>query len=63
MIRNVGLATLVTNSSEGLLATPLPLLFCEGEGEHGVLHGHIARANLQWKHEPIGDAIVIFQGG
>ncbi len=62
MIRSVGLATLVTNSSEGLLATPLPLLFCEGEGEHGVLHGHIARANLQWKHEPIGDAMVIFQG-
>ncbi len=62
MIRSVGLATLVTSSSEGLIATPLPLLFHDDEGEYGVLHGHIARANSQWKHEAIGDALVIFQG-
>jgi len=62
MMRSVGLATLVTHSSDGLLATPLPLLFHEDEGEHGVLHGHIARANSQWKFEAIGDAMAIFQG-
>lgn len=62
MIRYARLATLVTGTSEGLMATPLPLLFSESEGEHGVLHGHIARANPQWKLEPVDDAMVIFQG-
>ena len=62
MIRSIGLATLVTSSSEGLLATPMPFLYKEDENELGTLHGHIARANPQWKHEPVGDAMVIFQG-
>jgi transcriptional regulator len=62
MIRSCGLATLVTNSPQGLMATPMPMLLAQGEGEHGVLHGHVAKANPQWK-ESLGDeALVIFQG-
>ncbi|QEE30557.1 FMN-binding negative transcriptional regulator [Terriglobus albidus] len=62
LIRSVGLATLVTYSADGLMATPLPLVFAEDEAEHGVLHGHIARANPQWQQDAVGDALVIFQG-
>ena len=62
MIRACGLATFVTNSPEGLLATPVPMFFAENEGEHGVLHGHIARANPQWHQSTDGDALAIFQG-
>jgi transcriptional regulator len=62
MIQSIGLATLVTSTADGLMATPLPMYFRENESELGVLHGHIARANTQWQHPAIGDAMVIFQG-
>ena len=39
------LATLVTGSGEGLIATHLPLLVDRTRGAHGTLAGHIARAN------------------
>lgn len=56
------LATLVTATGEGLFATPLPLIFDESEGANGVLYGHLARANPQWKTPPIGEALVTFSG-
>ena len=34
IMREARLATLVTATAEGLLATPLPLFLDEGEGEH-----------------------------
>ena len=39
-IRAARLCSLVTATAEGLIATPLPLLLDESEGEHGVLYGH-----------------------
>ncbi len=62
IMRETRLATLVTATAEGLMATPLPLILDENEGEHGVLYGHLAKANLQWKAPVIGDALVIFSG-
>jgi len=62
MIHSCRLATFVTNSANGLTATHLPMLFAEDEGEHGVLYGHIAKANPQWKESSTEDALVIFQG-
>lgn len=62
MIRACALATLVTSSRQGLLATPAPMFFAEDEGEHGVLHAHIARANPQWKEGGEHEALAIFQG-
>ena len=32
------------------------------EGEHGVLYGHLAKANPQWRTAPIGEALAIFMG-
>jgi transcriptional regulator len=62
MMRACRLATLVTATAEGLLATPLPLILAPEEGEFGVLHGHLARANPQWKAAAIGEAMVLFNG-
>ena len=56
------LMNLVTATADGLIATPLPLMLAEGEGEFGTLYGHVARANPQWAAQPIGDAMVIAMG-
>lgn len=56
------LANLVTATAEGPLVSPLPLLYEETEGGYGVLHGHLARANPQWRHPPIGEAVAVFMG-
>lgn len=61
-IREARLATLVTATSEGLIATPLPLFLAPGEGPHGTLYGHLARANPQWKLPPAGEAMALFMG-
>jgi transcriptional regulator len=62
MVREARLATLVTATAEGLIATPLPLFLDDTEGEHGTLYGHVARANRQWSLPPLGEALAIFQG-
>ncbi len=61
-IRNARLANFITSTSEGLMATPLPLFLDETEAAHGVLYGHLARANSQWNTKAIGDALAIFMG-
>ncbi|MBR0831448.1 FMN-binding negative transcriptional regulator [Bradyrhizobium manausense] len=61
-IRAARLANLVTATADGPLATPLPLFLDESEGEHGVLYGHMARANSHWRASPIGEALAIFMG-
>jgi transcriptional regulator len=42
-------ATLVTQHDGGFWTTVLPMLFYPGEGEAGVLRGHLARGNPQWR--------------
>jgi transcriptional regulator len=56
------LSNLITATEEGPLATPLPLFLVRDEGPNGTLYGHLARANPQWKHPPIGDAMALFMG-
>jgi transcriptional regulator len=56
-------ALVVVNSSEGLTANHIPFELSASEGQHGVLRGHIARANPLWKiHTPYSPVLVIFQG-
>jgi len=62
MIRACGLAQFITATAQGLRATPLPLFIVADEGPFGTLYGHLARANDQWKAEPIGDALATFAG-
>jgi transcriptional regulator len=61
-IRAARLANLVTATAEGPVATPLPLFLDEREGERGVLYGHVAKANPQWRLVPTGEALAIFMG-
>ncbi|MBX3031276.1 MAG: FMN-binding negative transcriptional regulator [Chloroflexi bacterium] len=42
-------ATLVTLSSKGLVASILPMVLHADIGERGVLRGHLARGNPQWR--------------
>jgi transcriptional regulator len=62
IMRGARLSTLVTATADGLIATPLPLLLDQAEGEQGVLYGHVARANPQWHMPPLGEALAIFMG-
>jgi transcriptional regulator len=56
-------ATLVTLGDDGLRASILPMLFDPDDGDHGMLRGHLARPNPQWRDA--GDdveALAIFGG-
>ena len=58
LLANHGAGELITYSSEaGLLATLLPFVY-----DGTSLHGHVARPNDQWRHEPVGEALVILRG-
>ncbi|MBN8897947.1 MAG: FMN-binding negative transcriptional regulator, partial [Rhodospirillales bacterium] len=43
MIRNCGLATLVTMTADGLVASHVPLLLEPDPAPFGTLRGHLAR--------------------
>ncbi len=57
-----GLAHFITATATGPLVTPLPLFLDTDEGEQGVLYGHLARANPQWKTPATGDGLATFAG-
>jgi len=60
-IRAARLANLVTIGPDGLIATPLPVLLDDSEGEYGTLYAHVAKANPQWKTGG-QEALVMFMG-
>jgi transcriptional regulator len=62
LLRNPGLADLITATPDGLVATQLPLLHDPSVGEHGALLGHVARNNEHWRHEILGEALVVVRG-
>jgi transcriptional regulator len=55
------LGVLVTASDAGLFATHLPLVLDRTRGAHGVLEGHVARANPHHSRAST-EALVIFAG-
>lgn len=61
-IRAARLCNLVTATADGLIASPLPMILDETETPNGVLYGHVAKANPQWKTPPVGEAMAIFMG-
>jgi transcriptional regulator len=63
LLAHLRAADLVTATSEGLLATFLPFLYDPTVGEQGALLGHLARNNDQWRHEVVGDALVVVVHG
>jgi len=56
VLREAGLATLVTLGADGLDASHIPLLLEPEPGPLGRLVGHVARANPQWRTTPDGSA-------
>ena len=62
-IQHHPLATLITVGADGIEASHLPLLYDPAENPHGILRGHLARANTQWKtHQTQFEALAIFSG-
>ncbi len=60
-IRRARLATLVTLTPEGLIASHVPMLLDPEPAPYGTLLGHLARPNPQGRGA-IGEALAIFQG-
>ena len=57
------MAQLVTMTDQGLVATPLPMLYEPATDGPGSMVGHIARANTQWADaSPTIEALAIFTG-
>jgi transcriptional regulator len=47
-MQKIQLATLVTVTGSGMVATHLPLMLDSSAGDYGTLYGHVARGNTQW---------------
>jgi transcriptional regulator len=62
LLRNHGAADLVTVTEQGLAATMLPFIYVPDAGQHGSLHGHLARNNDQWKLSAAGESLAIVRG-
>jgi transcriptional regulator len=72
LLRNHGAADLVTVTEQGLVATMLPFIYVppgdpsaggpRSAGQHGALHGHLARNNDQWKLSAAGESLAIVRG-
>ncbi len=61
-IKNHSLGSLVSLSSEGLMANHIPFLVIERNGEY-ILQGHVARANKLWQdYDNDTEALVMFDG-
>lgn len=74
LIREHGLATLVTYGASGLIASHVPLVLDTSDSDasgasgasgarYGTLRGHLSRANQQWRdYSPEVPALAIFAG-
>ena len=64
LIESYPWALIVSNAEDGPLATNLPLLLDRSRGRHGILTGHIARANRhsQVLQRGTGPTLAIFHG-
>ena len=61
-IERYDFATLTSSSSEGLVASHIPIMLRRSAGK-AVLIGHVARANSQWQHfDGKAEALAIFHG-
>lgn len=62
LIRAHPFGTLITLGSGGIVANSIPFILEPG-GPYGVLKGHVARANTQWRDfDAAVEALVVFQG-
>lgn len=65
LIRAHPLGLLISATTDGPLADPVPMLLDAETGEHGRLRAHVARANPHWKliaAQPEVPVLVVFHG-
>ena len=62
LMRQHPLATIVRSSADGFAADPVPLLYDAADGAHGLLRGHVARANPLWREADGQPVLAIFSG-
>ena len=62
LLANIGAADLVVATASGLLSAHIPMLYYPGQGDLGVLKGHLAKANSQIDQPVVGEAMVIVHG-
>lgn len=62
LMRAHPLATLFSQGAEGPTADHIPLELDAGVGEHGVLRGHVARANPLWQQAAGQTVLAVFHG-
>ena len=63
LIRSTGLATLVSITADGLIASHAPLMLDPHPAPYGTLIGHLAKANPHARAaDPVVQTLVIFQG-
>ncbi len=61
LLHRPGAAELVSMTTEGLVATTLPLCFEPSIGQHGALLGHVARKNPHWRATIEGESLAIIR--
>ncbi|MBX3518963.1 MAG: FMN-binding negative transcriptional regulator [Xanthobacteraceae bacterium] len=58
-----GLTTLVSVGAQGPIVSNLPIVFDASTGPYGVIAGHLARGNPQWRESNLSiPAIAVFMG-
>ena len=62
LMRERPLATLVIATPDGPTADLIPLEFAPHDGEHGMLRGHVARANPLWQLAAGQPVLAVFHG-
>ena len=62
-IRHSRVASLVTMTGAGMVASHVPMLLDSEPSPYGTLQGHVAKANMQWRDSVGGtDGLAIFLG-
>ena len=59
LIENNALGVLITNGKSGLDANHVPFDLNRSQGQHGVLHCHVARNNPVWQEVTTGDEVLV----
>jgi transcriptional regulator len=63
LIRSQPFCSLITMGASGLFASHIPMVLHGDQDCFGVLHGHLSRANMQWRDfDPGVEALAIFSG-
>jgi transcriptional regulator len=58
-----GLTTLISVGAQGPIVSNVPIIFDASAGQYGMISGHLARANPQWRESDLSiPAIAVFMG-